>query len=205
MRPANYQIWQLVVLTVALAGCGRQDEPARPVETPSVPPAFESSTPSPNRDLLDEVHAAAIWFHAKKTRPIWARRLEQPERVQTLEGEEDVPAGNFLCRGEAGDIWPQSAERLEAKYVATDEVADDGWRKYVPHADNTGVLAARIDHPFAVTAKWGELTGKPGDYLVKNYDDRDAPYPDDVWIVDAELFQATYERVEEGVPGFPGK
>ena len=57
-------------------------------------------------------------------------------------------------------------------------------------------MAARIDHSFAVTAKWGELKGKPGDYVVMNYDDGDAPYPDDVWIVDAGLFQATYERVE---------
>lgn len=174
------------------------------METPQLPQPSESSmppaAPAANRELLDEVNAANLWFHARKTRPIWARRLEQAERVQTLEGEEDVPASNFLCRGEAGDIWPQSAERLEAKYVATDEVSADGWRKYLPHPDNTGVMASRVEHPFAVTAKWGELKGKPGDYVVKNYDDRDAPYPEDVWIVDAVLFQATYERVETAAP-----
>jgi hypothetical protein len=199
MRP-DHTAWRLALLTIVLSGCGRHDEVVPPRETPNVPHSAESSSPAANSALLDEVHAAALWFHAKKTRPIWARRLDQPERVKTLEGEEDVPAGNVLCRGEAGDIWPQSAERLEAKYVATDEVSADGWRKHLPHPDNTGVMAARIDHPFAVAAKWGELQGKPGDYLVKNYDDRDTPYPDDVWIVDANLFQATYERVENANP-----
>jgi hypothetical protein len=187
-------------LTVALSGCGRHDQVVPLAETPSLSQSSELSPPSfspaANRALLDEVQAAGSWFHARKTRPIWVKRLEQPERIQTLEGEEDVPAGTYLCRGEAGDLWPQTAERLQAKYVATDELSADGWRKHLPHPDNTGVMAARIDHPFAVTAKWGELTGKTGDFLVKNYDDHDTPYPDDVWIVDAALFQATYERME---------
>ena len=192
--------WQLVLLTIALSGCGRHDERVPSDGTPTLSAPATPSQPPPNRDLLDEVNAAATWFHAKKTRPIWARRLEQAERVQTIEGEEDVPAGNYLCRGEAGDIWPQSAERLETKYVATDEFASDGWRKYVPHPDALGVMAARLKHPFSVAAKWGDLQGKAGDYLVKNYEDGDTPYPDDVWIVDADLFEATYERVEKAQP-----
>ena len=150
----------------------------------------------PNHRLLDEVNAAKLWFHAKKTRPIWARQLPQAERVRTLEGDEEVPAGQFVCRGEAGDIWPQTPERLIAKYEANDEVSTDGWRKYSPRPDNQGVLAAQIAHAFTVQAKWGQLTGKPGDILVKNFDDRDLPYPADVWIVDHALFQATYETVK---------
>ena len=62
------------------------------------------STASPNKALLDEANAAAKWFHAKKTRPIWARRLEEAQTVQTLKGAEQVEAGHYLCRGEAGDI-----------------------------------------------------------------------------------------------------
>lgn len=145
-----------------------------------------------NQPLLEETDAGRRWFHARKTRPIWARQLTVAQRVATLEGEEDVPAGTFLCRGDAGDIWPQARERLEAKYEPAGEPDADGWRKYAPRPDNEGVMAAQVDHEFAVEAEWGTLRGKPGDYLLKNYSDRDVAVPDDVWVVDQGLFEATY-------------
>jgi hypothetical protein len=42
------------------------------------------------------------------------------------------------------------------------------------------------------------LSGKAGDFLVKDYEDRDNDNPVDVWIVDMALFEATYERVKSG-------
>lgn len=155
----------------------------------------EQLNPSSNERLLKEVNAAGWWFHAKKTRPIWVRRLEKEETVQTLEGAEQVPAGTYLCRGEAGDVWPQSEERLTAKYDMTDEIGEQGWRLCDPKTDAAGVMAAQLPHPFQVQAKWGLLAGKVGDYVVKNYEDRDNDNPADVWIVDETLFEATYERV----------
>ena len=78
----------------------------------------------------------------------------------------------------------------------------DSWsfpfRKYAPRPDNQGVLAAQIPHEFKVHAQWGELRGKPGDYLVKDYEHRETEYPDDVWIVDQTLFAATYDWDVEG-------
>jgi len=148
---------------------------------------------NPNQKLLDEVNTADSWFHARKTKPIWARQVDRDETVETLEGTEAIKAGDFLCRGIAGELWPQSAEGITSKYDSTDEVDSNGWRKYAPKPDSEGVLAARIDHEFSVTAKWGVLTGKPGDYLVKNFSDRNKNYPGDVWVVDAKLFKATYE------------
>ncbi len=150
---------------------------------------------SANDVILKEVNAAGLWFHAKKTRPIWVRKLEQEETVKTLEGEERVPAGNYLCRGEAGDIWPQKEERLTSKYTVTDEADDKGWRKCLPKRDAVGVMAAQVPRGFQVQANWGLLSGKSGDYLVKNYEDRDNDNPEDVWIVDQGLFEATYERM----------
>jgi len=161
------------------------------------PSSAQPSTIHANAVLLQEVNQAGLWFRAKKTRPIWARQLQKSERVKTLEGEEEVPAGTFLCRGEAGDIWPQSADRLQGRYLATDDVTDGAWRKYVPRPESDGVLAARIDHPFEVTAQWGQLKGKAGDFLVKSFTDRDQVIPDDVWIVDAALFRATYDAVDD--------
>ncbi len=87
-------------------------------------------------------------------------------------------------------------QTLNKRYTATDEVADDGWRKYQPHPDAQGVLTTQIDHPFEVQATWGKLAGKPKDFLVKNFSlDHEATYPADVWIVDQTLFQQTYEPV----------
>ncbi|MFO0940040.1 MAG: hypothetical protein U0930_04670 [Pirellulales bacterium] len=145
-----------------------------------------------NQTLLDEINGKDAWFHARKTRPIWARRLSKPERVQTLEGEETVPAGTYLCRGEAADIWPQDEERLLAKYDRTTEVDQDGWYRFDPKPDASGVMAAQVPHTFQVQAQWGLLSGKPGDYLVKSYDDRNTIYPTDIWLVDQKLFGATY-------------
>jgi PGDYG protein len=172
----------LISAVMGLAGCGISKQTDKPM-------------PKNNAAILQEIDGAGLWFHAKKTRPIWVRLLEQQETVKTLEGEEQVPAGNYLCRGEAGDIWPQKEERLKAKYTLTDEVDEQGWRKCLPNPDAAGVMAAQVPHAFQVQAAWGLLSGKPGDFIVKNYEDRANENPADVWIVDQALFEATYERV----------
>lgn len=46
----------------------------------------------------------------------------------------------------------------------------------------------RMDEPFAVSAPWGELVGRPGDYLVQYG-------PNDFGIVSAESFTDTYDLV----------
>jgi hypothetical protein len=56
-------------------------------------------------------------------------------------------------------------------------------------------MATPIDHPFEVHARWGTLSGKAGDYLLKNYQDRETPDPADVWVVDRGLFGQTYKAV----------
>ena len=131
----------------------------------------------------------------KSTR--FARKLEQDETVETLEGPVEAKAGAYLCRGEVGEPWPQSAKSLHERYLETDDVDTEGWRIFTPRPDAEGVLAARIDHPFTVQATWGRLSGKSGDYLLKKSADRDVADPEDVWIVDSTLFQATYAAVDE--------
>lgn len=182
-------------LASSLSACGGAPpiEHAEVEEVAEEPPAAVEPA---NRDLLDAVEAADSWFHAKKTKAIWARQVSEDQTVETLEGSEEVSAGDYLCRGEAGEIWPQSGEKLDQKYAATDQVDGDGWRRYTPRPDAVGVLAAQVDRPFTVEATWGTLTGKAGDFVVKSYDDRDQDYPEDVWIVDQDLFAATYARVE---------
>jgi hypothetical protein len=150
---------------------------------------------SQNVELLNALNRAQAWFHARKTRPIWARRLDRDRTVETLEGAAAAEAGDFLCRGEAGELWPQSAQSLEEKYAPSDTVDENGWRRYDPRPDAEGVLAARVDHPFSLQTKWGSLTGNAGDYVVKRFRDKDTAHPADVWIVNQALFRAAYEPV----------
>lgn len=149
---------------------------------------------SPNRDLLDEINRAGTWFHARKTRPIWVRRLVKDEKIATMEGVLQGKAGDFVCRGEQGEFWPQSANEVERKYVATDQIKG-GWQRYDPRPDAEGIMAAPVPHAFEVQATWGRLAGKAGDFVAKNFRDRAVDYPADVWIVDRALFRRTYEAV----------
>lgn len=154
-----------------------------------------SSSDERNRPLLDELNARAAWFAARKTRPIWVRLLERPELVKTIEGDQQVPAGTYLCQGEAGDIWPQAADRLRQKYRFTMERNALGMTKCWPRDDGAEVLAIEVDRPFQIWGEWGLLEGKAGDFALKNLADRGTPYPLDIWIVDRKHFEATYERL----------
>ena len=124
----------------------------------------------------------------RKTKPMWAKLLHEPVEVQTLEGPEVVPAGAYLCRGIKGEPWGQSAEKVSQKYVPSGEPLDDGWEKFLPHPDAPPVDATKIPTAFRVHTSWGELSGKPGDYLVRSTTDLT-----DMWIVDQSIFDSTYE------------
>jgi hypothetical protein len=150
---------------------------------------------SANRRLLDELNALGTWFAARKTRPIWVKLLEQPELIRTLEGNQQVPAGAYLCRGESGDVWPQTAERVRRKYRLTTEVDSSGMTKCYPHDEGARVLAIEVPHPFHIASDWGTFTGKAGDFALKNIADQNVRYPTDLWIVDRHHFAATYERI----------
>ncbi len=148
-----------------------------------------------NRPLLDGITEVDGWFRAKKTQSVWVRVLDADETINTLEGPVQARAGDGICRGVAGELWPQSLESVSARYVAADEF-DGPWQRYNPRPDNEGVLAARVEHPFQIRTRRGWLSGQAGDYVVKGFADRHTPAPDDVWIVAARLFEAAYERLD---------
>ena len=60
------------------------------------------------------------------------------------------------------------------------------------------MLATPIDHPFEVQATWSQRPDKPGEFLLKNFSDRETASLNDVWIVDQTLFQQTYEAAAGG-------
>ncbi len=120
-------------------------------------------TDIPNKTLLDEVNQAGAWFRARKTGAVWVHPTADRETVESHEGRETLLEGDVLCRGEAGDVWPQSEGSLLAKYRPTELTDADGWRKYEPRPEHSGVMAACIGHPFTVETDRGKLAGKSGD------------------------------------------
>jgi len=146
-----------------------------------------------NKQVLDELNRTGAWVHAKKKRPIWAKRIESEQDIETLEGMVSANVGDYLCRGEGDECWPQAAARLEENYQAQKVVDLEGWRLYLPHPNAKGVMAASLDRKFVVQARRGEFNGKAGDYILKNYDDKDVEYPVRIWVVDQDLFAKTYQ------------
>jgi hypothetical protein len=157
-------------------------------------PRKPTATACPNQRLLDEVNQAGAWFPAWKAAPLWVCTAADRDTVESNEGREKLLAGDVLCRGETGDVWPQSQESLLVKYRPTEITDTDGWRRYEPRPEHAGVLAACVGHPFSVETERGPLTGKSGDYLLKDHKDADTAYPQKLWIVDRLLFEATYRH-----------
>ena len=141
---------------------------------------------NPDGVLLPEL--AGRMKRARKTKPLWAKQVDTAQQVQTLEGTEQMAAGDFLCRGIHNEYWPQSSKRLDDRYNASEVVDDEGFRRFDPKQDITPVLAVQLDQAFSVQATWGRLTGKPGDYAVQSIENAN-----DIWIVDKAIFQASYE------------
>lgn len=152
---------------------------------------------SDNKLLLQVINARNSWRHYKKTKPIWAKKLDADKTVDTLEGPVTYRAGDYLCKGPSGDVWGQEEVALFKKYdPAPNTKADrEGWLKLIPKTDAAGVMAAAVDHDFSVRHPvWGTFNGRAGDYLVKSYEDKDTPYPEEIWIVKKDIFESTYEK-----------
>lgn len=141
---------------------------------------------NPNGQLLAAVEQRLRL--ARKTKPIWARRLEADQTIQTLEGSIHAAAGSYLCRGVVGEFWAQAESKLREKYSESDEFDSEGWQRFDPKPDAPLVEATEVDEPFQVESHFGTLSGKPGDYIVRSTTDGS-----DVWIVAKAIFDASYE------------
>ena len=141
---------------------------------------------NPNGCLLLEVAVRLI--EARKTKSIWAKRAEVEQTVDTLEGSLITGPDDYLCRGIAGEYWPQKFPRILEKYTPTKFFDAEGWQQFDPKPEATPVLAVQMDAPFRIRSEWGELRGKAKDYVVRSMADTN-----DVWIVNKSIFEASYE------------
>jgi hypothetical protein len=158
---------------------------------------------SENKKLLDSLSG---WFEATKSASLKAISFEQAKEkgvieedgtVNTKEGKVKAKKGSMICMGIEGELWVQEEKRLEDKYTKSnflwkDVVKDVKWRIYNPKKEENKVRAVQVNdrEEFTVKASWGNLKGKKGDYILQDIDN-----PDDVWIIDKNIFSKTYKYV----------
>jgi len=127
------------------------------------------------------------WAEYRKIATLWARLMQTAFSVQTLEGVASGEAGDYLCRGLAGEEWPMSRQIFENNYIlVTAAFAASQWQEY--RKLNSTILARPMPEAFVVETLHGRLYGKAGDYLCQSLDGRR-------WPVAATIFAVSYELV----------
>jgi hypothetical protein len=179
-----------------------------------------ASSPSAGRKLdhdetLRWIGEQRAWRRVQKTKPIWVRAVAADEigrEFQTADhAVEKAEAGYVLSVGVAGEPWFQKPEQVERKYRETGVerrrfAFDDQERPYRVMTPREGVRnwGAQVIGPgiagFFIQPSYATdtpLYAPAGGWVVR--DDAPDPYtpPKDVWLVQQELFESTYEVVEE--------
>ena len=144
---------------------------------------------NPNGIIVADVERRLSLF--SKTKSLWAKRIVSDQEVETIEGTLSANAGDFICRGVAGELWPQQAKTLREKYIPSGVIDSDGWERFDPKPGASPVEAAKAETSFRVTSKWGELFGKANDYVVCSTTE-----PTDIWIVDGAMFETSYRQCD---------
>ena len=142
------------------------------------------------------------WKVARKVKGMIARVLDRDCVVSSIEGPLNAKAGQVVCRGiDSNDWWVQKKDKMLKKYnlkgkfpqkVLFNGVEYSDFEVFSPKPDRA-VLCCKMPYNFKVVASWGLLKGKKGDFLVKPLEDEFNPNPQDVWLVDHKLFNATYK------------
>jgi hypothetical protein len=112
--------------------------------------------------------------------------------IPTLEGAKKCYAGDYLCVGVAGEIWPIRKAHFDAEKVKVEDLPNG----LATYASTSIRHATRIDEPFFVEKESREVsyTSEPdGGYLVWNGRDGDEFA---VWIVQRDIFEQSYEATE---------
>ena len=208
----------LVVASFCVVGFGGIQVTAQSSKKQAKPPDSQLRKLS-HEETLEWIAANKAWRLAKKTKPIWARPVEADEigkEFQTADQvKEKARAGAWLCVGVAGEPWFQSREKIEAKYDAGAaeskrfefDTKAHSYRKYTPkgtvrnwvaQVKGSGIAGFSIRPEYDPERP---LYLPTGGYVVKN--DVKDPYhddPKDVWLVQAALFDSTYELLTPQSP-----
>jgi len=118
------------------------------------------------------------------------RFADRPCEVGTREGVVHAEAGDAIVTGMFGEHWPVGRDFFDAKYEAVSPLQAGAPGSYLSLPIE--VIATPMHAPFEVVLADGHsrLHGQSGDWLV-DYGDGN------LGIVNAEIFKATYEILEE--------
>ncbi len=106
---------------------------------------------------------------------------ERQGLIYAPEGILKFTPGDYLAKDAKGE-WPIRQATMQDRYVKVAPEEEDGFAQYL----RTDVsFAAQMPEPFTID----RMRGKAGDYLVLNEGGG--------WPVDREIFEQTYELVEE--------
>ncbi len=106
---------------------------------------------------------------------------ERQGLIYAPEGILKFAPGDYLAKDAKGE-WPIRQATMQDRYVKVAPEEEDGFAQYL----RTDVsFAAQMPEPFTID----RMRGKAGDYLVLNEGGG--------WPVDGEIFEQTYELVEE--------
>jgi hypothetical protein len=126
----------------------------------------------------------------KRPDPVKVFFAEKPGSVETLEGHVRYRAEDALVKGKMNDQWPIQRHKFLETYdpVPPTKAGDPG--SYIKKPIK--VLALQLTEPIEVPVGWQNdpLHGEPGDWLIQYG-------PDDYGIVKSEIFDATYEIIDD--------
>lgn len=158
--------------------------------------SFKKMAQLSHEEALQQANSKG-WKPAKKTAGVWAREVtpeESPLSIQTLQGAEVGKEGDILTMGVRGEVWFQNKEKFNKKYTLVPGKEKNTEYGFLQYFEPVGgpVLVAQMDDPFTIQSPWGTLTGKKGDFVIKPLKEKNNLYPDDVWLIDREIFEETY-------------
>ena len=114
-----------------------------------------------NYKICNYFNRRKTWRHFKKFAPIFVKKADKDMRIETPDGMDNVVRGDYICKGQLGELWPLKQRKLDENYVISNEIRGE-WTKYRPNHRLKGVLAVRVHKEFEIESKFGLLKGNKG-------------------------------------------
>jgi hypothetical protein len=122
--------------------------------------------------------------YRKKPVPVKIEPVTGERKIKTLEGSQEIGPGQYLATGVNGEQWAFGRDVFD-----TYEPVPGSPGHYTKRGDVV-VEAVRLAYPVEIFRPGWEHKGEAGDWLITRT-------PDDQYIVQADVFEKTYEPADE--------